>query len=472
MIFLGADVGTTRIKALAYCDEQRRVLATAAAATPVRSTADGAVHDPAAVQEQVLRCLEDVVAQLQDSAGVAAVCVASLGEEVVLVDEHGDPLGPTPTWYDSPGRGYAATHPDRLNPTYSLFTLRWFTERLSERSAAATRFTDLGSFVTGRLAGLGADLVMDQSHASRTGFFDVRTRRFDHAALAWAGGWEGKLPRLVPSGTLLGPLSGAVAERLGLRGSVAVVTGAHDHFAAAFASGVRQPGDAMLSAGTSEALLVLTAQVPDDSPSAVDIGAFVDDRTWYLHRNVLAGHLFARWQELLGLSGGQTDSWFEPAGWDPPGPSPLCVVEPETGSATLARLPLNVSADDVMRALGEGLAVNCRAMLAQLEEASGGPIRAVTVAAPGGGDAAWLRMRAALLGSALRVVHTAEPTALGAALLAQSGVRGQADAPVATSDIFPPDDDAPRRYYQRLLDAYREATRAPLAHFPLGKDNL
>ncbi|NJC69232.1 FGGY-family carbohydrate kinase [Planosporangium thailandense] len=463
MIYLGADIGTTRIKAIAYCDDHRRVLATASVQTPVHPTADGATHDPATIREQVLHCLREVVAQLPDRSDVAAICVASLGEEVVLVDEDGTPLGPTPTWYDSPGRAYAAAHPRATNPTYSLFLLRWFAERRAPLAAATVRFTDLGSYVTAALAGLGTELIMDQSHASRTGFFDLRSRRFDADDLSWAGGWADKAPRLVPSGTVVGSLAGPVARQLGLSGDIAVVSGAHDHFAAAFASGVRSAGDAMLSVGTSEAVFVLAPQVPDEAPASIDIGAFVDDRTWYVHRNVRGGQLFSHWRQLLNLPPEPAATWFEPETWPQPGsPVPLCLVDPDLSTATFANLPFTASPTDVMRALAEGLALNCRAMLAETETASGIQVRSLTVAGPAGDNDAWLRMRAAILGRHLRVVRTPEPTALGAAVLAQGAVRGEADVPVETIHVPPPDTDEAQRYYTGLLDAHGRARREPL----------
>jgi xylulokinase len=349
---------------------------------------------------------------------------------------------------------YAAEYPWAANPTYSVFLLRWFAEHRPDAAAGAVAFTDVGSYVTGRLAGVGGEPVMDHSHASRTGFFNVRTRSFDADTLAWAGDWTGKAPRLVPSGRVIGQLAAPAAERLGLPGSVAVVSGAHDHFAAAFASGVRVAGDAMLSAGTSEALFVLANDLPHDVPREVDLGAFVDERTSYLHRNVRAGQLFSRWRDLLRLTTPEP-TWFEPATWD--ARSPLMVIDGARSAATLANVPFAVEPADLMRVLSEGLAVNARRMLESIESAAGRPVQALTVAGPAGEQDAWLRMRAAILGRPLRVVRTPEPTALGAALLAQRGMCRHADTPVATRVVEPPTEPGPRGYYETLLAAYAKA---------------
>jgi xylulokinase len=455
MIFVGADIGTTRIKAIAYCDERRRALANASLPTPVVATEYGSAHSPSAIVEQLRRCLDTVLDALPDRRDVRAICVASLGEEVVLVDERGAALGVTPTWYDSPGRAAAAGHPSHGNPTFSLFTLRWFADQHPALIAATARFTDLGSFVAAWLSDRAADLVMDHSHASRTGFFDVQSRSFRTADLSWAGDWAAALPELVPSGAVIGQLSSALASTLGLDSDVLVVSGAHDHFAAAFASGVRTPGDAMLSAGTSEALLVLTIEAPKNARPGIDIGAFVDEETSYLHRNVRAGHLFASWRALLHLPDEPAADWFEPTSWRDAGQAtPLCIVDAECSTATISNIPFEAEPLDVMRAVSEGLAVNASSMLADLETEAGAPVPTLTVAGPATEQHAWLRLRASVLGRPLRVVRTPEPTALGAALLAQRAVRGTADIPVDIDIVEPTSAPEAVGYYARLREAY------------------
>lgn len=460
MIFLGADIGTTRIKAVAYREDDARTVATAARPTPVAASADGDVHDPEALLAGVTAVLAEVVAQLPAPAEVAAVSVVGLGEEVVLVDGAGTPLAPAPAWYDSPGRHLAAQSPHPANSTFSVFVLRWFAQERADVARTTARFTDPPSFVASQLAGLGADLVMDHSHASRTGFFDAGDRTFTPAELAWAGGWERATPRLVGCGEVIGRLDPGRAARLGLGSEVAVVSGAHDHLAAAFASGVRRPGDAMLSAGTSEAALVLCAGLPADPGPGVDVGAFLDGTTGYVHRNVRGGQLFGRWRALLHLGGEPADAWFEPPAWPPPGaPLPLCRIDADAGTVGFDRLTFDVDPAVVMRTLGEGLALTSRATFARLEVAAGRPAERITVGGAAGAVPAWARLRAAVLGRPLEVVRTPEPTALGAAVLAQRALRGHADIPVETVTVEPPRDPAARDYYARLIDAHaRTAT--------------
>lgn len=464
MIYLGLDVGTTRIKTVAYDDAAGRTVASAAVDTPVAQREHGAVHEPDVLYDAVLRCLH-AVADECSAAGrageIAAICAVSLAEEVVLLSGDGAPVFDAPVWYQPRGAGYVAeyvTGRDRTaatNAAFSLFTLRWIADCSPGARAQAARFTDPGSFVLSRLAGRGRCVVMDHSHASRTGAFDLTDRRFDAEALEWAGNWAAAAPELVASGTPIGTLDAELAARLGLDPRVQIISGAHDHFAAAFACGVRRPGDAMVSTGTAEAQLVLTDSVPEPGGLPVDVGCFVDDGTFYAHRGLPGGRVFASWRRLLGADGPLRDAWFTP----PPRPDRAlaparCSIDAERATASFADLPLDVEPDDVLRCVSEGLAVHARDSLTLLERVTGTPVGPITVAGPAATHAGWRRLRATILQCDLRVVVTPEPSALGAALLAQRALTGAADTPTEVVDV--PAVDLPP-YYRRLIDAYHDA---------------
>ena len=68
-------------------------LATEAAATPVVADGAGSAHRPAQVLETVVDLARRVVGRLAVPARVRALCVASVGEEVVLIDRAGAPVG-------------------------------------------------------------------------------------------------------------------------------------------------------------------------------------------------------------------------------------------------------------------------------------------------------------------------------------------------------------------------------------------
>lgn len=462
MILLGVDIGTTRVKAVAYDVTQQRAIAQISTDTPWKQADHGAVHEPLALFDKVLDCLREVVATCATAGrrnNIAAICAVSLAEEIVLVDPDGTPVLDAPVWYEPRGANflpdYVAHRGDDaagLNPIYSLLTLRWISEQAPAARATATRFTDVASFVACRLAGRGDRLFMDYSHASRTGAFDIRSKEFDADDLDWAGGWSDAQPELVSSGKVIGVLDTPFAQELGLPSDVQIISGAHDHFAAAFACGVRHPGDAILSAGTSEAQIILSETVPQADEPGTDVGCFVDGSTYYAHRNLPAGRLFASWRTMLTSVDPARSEWFRPPthGQLVNNP-PLCLIDPNTQTISFSGLPLEATADDVMRSLSEGLAICARESLAILERAVGAPARQLTVVGPTGASDDWRLLRSAILQREMRVVTTPEPSALGAALLAQVALTGAADIPTEFVDVAGKDRHT---YYNSLIAAY------------------
>lgn len=438
MSFLGIDVGTTRVKALVFDPAAGRIVAERDAETPVQVRATGEMHEPDAVLDVALSVAAAAVAD----AGVRAldgVSVTSMGEEVVLYDVGGRVLGDVLTWYNPRGRDLApaflAEHGSELfghvrpDPMFSLFKFLWLAAERPDDLRAAVRMTDMADHLLWRMGGGDVDaVVMDWSHASRTGFFDLAARAWDPAVIAAAGLDPALFPRLVPSGAAIGALSADVAARLGIAPGAPLVSGGHDHFCAAYAVGVRRPGSVFISAGTSEAVLLLTDRppsVPADVP--VDAGCFVDDELWYLHQPVPSGHVFRQWRPLLYAGVDDDVMWAEVAALEPGADLHCrCTVDAAGWSVTFADVELEATRAHLMRALLDALAHDARVALDRLEQLGGRAADEVVVTGRATGRPEWLDLRARVFERPLVVAEQAEATALGAALLAQRGVTGAA----------------------------------------------
>jgi xylulokinase len=435
VITLGVDVGTTRIKALALDVGSGRTLALQAADTPVRRDVRGEAHRPAEVLEVVIGLLAGVTGALSDPSAVAAICCASVGEEVVLLDRLGQPVGDAIAWYDprgsaeadaflaGPGGALGLTRRTPPDATFSLFKLLWTQAYAPDELSRARGWTDLGDFV---LLGLGADLVMDWTHASRAGAFDLGTRTWDQETIA-ATGLGITFPPLVPSGTVIGTLSPAAARRTGLSSSVQLVSGGHDHLCAAYGSGLRTRSDLFLSAGTSEAHLALLDE-PVSGPAAragryhLDQGCFVDRDSYYAHVNIHSGHVFRQWRTLLYAGVDEATLYGELERLPVTGPGPTFDLLDDLRHARLDGLAYTAGRADILRAVLEGLARRSADIVSWLEDAVGLPFTRILAAGPTTGVPLWRSLREAAYGRPLDIVAEPEPTAYGAAVLAAAAL--------------------------------------------------
>lgn len=453
MIAIGVDIGTTRTKVLGLDIGSGETRALESAPTPMQQGVDGDAHQAVDVLETVIELMAGVSATLDAGDQVTAICVASVGEEVVLLDHDDRPVGDTMAWYDprgfeeaeafaaGPGAGVALSQRWPPDPTFSLFKLMWTRDHRPDAYLAATSWTDLGDYV---LMGLGGAPVMDWSHASRAGAFDLVERAWDIETIAAAGLRVG-FPRLVPSGTVIGTVKAEIAERTGLPSGVPVVTGGHDHLCAAFGAGVRSTAELFLSAGTSEAhLALLDAPVlSGDGRYRIDQGCYVDAATYYAHINIHSGHFFRQWRELL-YRDVPDEAMYSEVEAVPLGAEGIAFeLLDDLRHGRLDSVPYGAGRDRLMRAILEGLAQRSADIVDCLEGASGRPFRLILAAGHPTRVPIWKTIRMAAYDRPMAAVDEPESAAFGAAVIgAQAVSAAGADALIARRVAWGHGDDS------------------------------
>ncbi|UWP86866.1 FGGY family carbohydrate kinase [Dactylosporangium fulvum] len=433
--FVGVDIGTTRTKVGCYDAEAGRLVALRDAPTAVQDDPWGGRRDAgqvaASVGDLLARLLADPAVRPGDLAGV---CVGSVGEEVVLLAGDGSVTAPVLAWFAGHGRETRtpATAWAADDDTFSVFKLLWLARHLPGELAAARTFTSLADFVArGLLAERGAPVFLNVSHSSRTGLLDVRAGVLRDDTLPGLGITGLALPELVGSATVVGRTSGAGV----LPAGVPVVTGGHDHMCGAFGAGVRRAGDVYVSAGTSEAQLLLLDELPGTVEPGVDTGIFVAGGLRYLHRATPSGRYYQAWHQLLFDGVGDGVMWTEIAEVvDAVGPAR---IDADRRTARLAAMPIDVTRAHAMASLLKGLAVEADATTTRLGHLGNTGIADVTVAGVAAGWPTWRRLRQEATGRRLRFVAEPEATVLGVTALAQLGATGRADRPVHLSTVEP-----------------------------------
>jgi sugar (pentulose or hexulose) kinase len=101
---IGADVGTTNIKVVAF-DKSGRALEGASSPTPTHFPRPGRAHYvPEELWNSFAATLRQVTDKLEDPGRVASVAVASMGEAAVPLDSSGEPAHDIIAWFDGRGR--------------------------------------------------------------------------------------------------------------------------------------------------------------------------------------------------------------------------------------------------------------------------------------------------------------------------------------------------------------------------------
>ena len=273
---LAVDLGTGGPK-VAVLAATGRVVAHAFQAVGIDLTDDGgAEQSPQAWWDAIVTSARQALAD----SGVAPGDVVGLGctsqwSGTVPVDDGGSALGPAITWMDSRGaravretvrgalnvQGYSASKLARwvrrtggipsLSGKDPVGHIHFLRQQRPDVYAAAAVFLEPVDYLNLRLTGLAR-----ASHDSITLHWvtdnrDISAIAYDESLMGLAGLERAKLPDLVPTGSVLGGLTPAVAAELGLLPGTPVVAGTGDLHSAAVGSGAVADFAGHLYIGTS-----------------------------------------------------------------------------------------------------------------------------------------------------------------------------------------------------------------------------
>ncbi len=251
-MLIAHDLGTSGNKASLHADDGRLVAA-ATAEYPTRYAADTtSEQDPRDWWRAVVTTTRELLARsATDPALVDGICVSGQMMGLVLLDAAGTPVRPAMIWSDQraaveAARLASAVGEDtayritghRIGATYPLPKLAWVRDHEPAAYEAATAICVAKDYVNLRLTGT---LVTDHSDASSTDAYDLATGTWSTELLHAAGVPAGLWPEIVESTAVIGTLTAAAAEELGLRRGTRVVAGGGDGLMASVGAGCVTP---------------------------------------------------------------------------------------------------------------------------------------------------------------------------------------------------------------------------------------
>lgn len=429
---IGVDIGTSLTKAVVF-DDAGTTVAEACAQSELRHLPGGLVEqDLDEVVTTVAVVVREVITQFDGT--VVALALTGQGDGVWLRDAAGEQVRPAISWLDGRANSLLAKWQasgvtrevyrrtgSGMFPGCSAAILSYldsYEPESLDRAAVAGYCVDA---VVQRLTGA---ITVDVADASLP-FLDPVTRRLDGEALEACGLSHRRELLSVPDERGVFTLDETGGAILGLPSGLPVTAGPFDLPACAIGAGVSEPGDGILTAGTTLACQVLTHDPtfdPDSEPAGMFLCTPRPDE--YLRAMpAMVGTASVDWAcGLFGVDVQDVDALIASSGPGARGVRALPFLSTSgerapfvdsSARAQFSGLSLESTRADALRALCESVAYAARHCF-EAADLSG------TLYACGGGvrSAEWTQIFADVLGQPIVLPDDAGVGARGAALVA------------------------------------------------------
>lgn len=511
---LAADLGTSGMKLALVGADGRLVGWESEPVDLAILPGGGAEQAPAQWWEAFGRCAARLAAKHPEHyAAVTTVCCSTQGEGTIPVDANGEALTDCVLWMDMRGapnlrrqfggrpaiNGLAASRyaawirltggapsPTGKDPAAHMLWVRDELPEVYERTAV---FLNVLDYLNLRLTGRAVATVDSILTSWVTDNRNPGRIAYDPGLVAGSGIDADKLPEIVACTDVIGTLTGAAAEHLGLPASVQVVAGAIDVTAAAIGAGTVANGDCHLYLGTSSWIAGhVPAKKTDVVHSIASVPCALPDRYLmialqataggnldWLRDNVvgagdplvaadLRGEFFAASDQIVPtVPAGSNGVIYTPWIYGERAP-----VDDLALRAGLFNVSLHNTRADLLRAVFEGIALNTRWLLRPVNRFLPAPVTSIRLVGGGARSDSWTQILADVLGVPVhRVAQPVAANARGAGLIGAIGVGAitASDVPglVEVADVHEPDPGV-RAVYDEAFGTFVDLHRrlAPL----------
>ncbi len=304
-MFIGIDLGTSGVKAI-LLDKSGLILGTKTVPLSVsRPAALWSEQDPqewwSATDQAVKELAKDI-----DLSHVIAIGLAGQMHGATLLNDNGEVLRPAILWND--GRCAAeCLEIEQLVPNSREITgnimmpgftapkLKWVQKNEPECFAKIAKVLLPKDYIRYRMTG---DFASDMSDSAGTMWLDVAKRDWNDELLAATGLTREQMPKLYEGSDVTGVLSKEIAKAWGMA-CVPVIAGAGDNAAGAIGVGITQPGQAMLSLGTSGVYFAVTDGFAANPESALHTFCHALPASWHSMSVILSAASCLDWVAKL-----------------------------------------------------------------------------------------------------------------------------------------------------------------------------
>ena len=481
--FVGADIGTTGIRAGVY-DEEFKLIGSGSGSSLVKRGESGEIiQDADEIYTETARAVKAAV----NDAGIAAgdvTCLSFDGQMagVMGIDERWNAMTPYDSWLDTRcseqvAKISSAAHDlvvrsTGIIPSYNHGPkILWWKEQQPGIYDRIKSFLQPAAYVAGRLCGLQAsDAFIDWTYIHFSGYADNRSLSWNEELTGLFDISSGKLPKIISPITVIGQISSKESEIFGLKAGTPVAAGCGDTASCFLGTGAVSPGVAVDVAGTASVLALATDSFIADIEGLVYSSRSVVENTWYTMSYINGGGLNLEWFR---------DSFAQDLGF---AELDELAAKIEAGSEGLVFLPhLEGRAypnnpdlrgewkgftrahssghfyRSILEVIGYEYALYMERILDNLSSRKSYDIRGV---AGGAGSEVWCQIKADILGCNYCTINREDISILGQALIAAAAVGSidnigeTAESIVKVDKTYTPDRKK-HRLYREYIDTYR-----------------
>ena len=491
---LGLDAGNTMTKVVLFDVQGREVIAVRRRNPILFPAPDHTERDPQLMWEDLC----EAVRELLTTGGVApesiaAVSVSGYGAGLYLVDAFGRAVRPGIMSTDSrvaqlladwerAGLGHRSGQctQQRLWNGQSAPLLAWLSAHEPHAAAVSHAVLFCKDYLRAQLCG---DISTDPTDAGISGLLNVAAGDYPsdfHDALGLSA-WRGKLPPVGASTDVVGGVSASAAKATGLRAGTPVVRGLVDVCAAALASGVQDPSQLSMIAGTFSISSTLHATPRLDTvpllQTAYPVGGYflasegsatsASNFEWYC-KSILgpeaASHATDLGKSIYEVCGERVSQVM-----DRPNDIlffPFLFGGPAGAPAGLLGLKAEHDGADVLRAIFEGIVFSHKLdMDALLSGSDRAQVTSIRLAGGAVNSSVWCQMFADILGLPVEVTEGNEVGARGTVICAAVAIGIYADLEeamqhmVRVARVYKPNPQRQAAYAEKF-SAFQHLTQA------------
>lgn len=308
-MYLGLDLGTSSVKAIIMNEQGDVVASHSIPLTLSRPHPQWSEQDPQAWWQATDEAIKQL-SRTQPMEQIQAIGLSGQMHGAVLLDAQQNILRPAILWND--GRSVkqclrlAKQYPqfkeitgNLVMPGFTAPKLQWVAENEAEIFCQIAHVLLPKDFLRWKMSG---NFASDMSDAAGTLWLDMQKRDWSDELLAATGLSRCQMPTLFEGNQITGYLLPEIAKKWQMK-QVPIIAGGGDNAAGAIGVGVYQPGQGMLSLGTSGVYFVVSENFLQNSDNAVHSFCHALPQTWHLMSVILSAASCLDWVcQLTGIS--------------------------------------------------------------------------------------------------------------------------------------------------------------------------